>query len=96
MIVSDLIKISLRKIGALSSGETPDATRLADGLLALQTMLRSWASKQILVFASAKESFNLASGQSKYTWGTLGNITTTRPHAILGVFFGILVERITR
>ncbi len=86
MIVSTLIKSSLRKAGVLSSGESPETAREAEALEALQIMLRSWAQKQILVFASTKESFNLISTQSLYTWGTGGNISTMRPHKILGAF----------
>jgi len=86
MIVSDLIKSSLRKIGVLSSGETPTTETYATLLEALQIMLRSWAQKRILVFASTKESFSLISTQSSYTWGAGGNITTARPHQILGAF----------
>ena len=86
MIVSTLIKSAMRKAGVLSSGESPETTREAEALESLQIMLRSWASKRILVFASIKESFSLIATQSLYTWGIGGNITTTRPHQILGVF----------
>src|SRR3972149_6453264 len=86
MIVSTLIKSAMRKAGVLSSGETPEASREAEVLEALQIMLRSWAQKRILVFASIKESFSLVSTQSLYTWGTGGNITTTRPHQVIGAF----------
>jgi len=86
MIVQDLIKASMRKIGVLSSGETPESARLTEALGALQVMLRSWASKRILVFGSTKESFTLVSGKNSYTWGVSGDITTTRPHQILGAF----------
>jgi len=86
MIVQDLIKAGMRKAGVLSYGETPESSRLTDGLQALQLMLRNWASKRIRVFASAKESFNLVSSKYIYTWGPGGDITTTRPHQILGAF----------
>lgn len=86
MIVSTLLKSSMRKAGILSAGETPTDEIYAPWLEGLQIMLRSWASKRILVFASIKESFTLVPTQSLYTWGTGGNITTTRPHQILGAF----------
>ena len=57
MIVSSLIKASLRKIGALSVGEDIAGGVSDDLLQALQVMLRSWAQKRILVYASKKESF---------------------------------------
>lgn len=88
MIVSTLIKSAMRKASVLSSGETfaPGDAREAEALEALQVMLRSWAQKRILVFASIKESFSLIPTQSLYTWGVGGNITTTRPHQVLGAF----------
>lgn len=92
MLVSDLIKAGLRKIGALSVGEgilpiqEIPSGEYADLLQALQVMLRSWAQKQILVYSSTRESFTLIPGQSLYTWGTSGNISTTRPHQILDSF----------
>lgn len=89
MIVSTLIKSALRKVGVLSSGENPETAREAETLEALQIMLRSWAQKRILVFASVKESFSLVSTQSLYTWGTGGNIITTRPHQLLGAFIRV-------
>ncbi len=89
MIVSTLIRSAMRKAGVLSSGETAETTREAEALEALQVMLRSWAQKRILVFASTKESFSLVSTQSLYTWGPSGNITTTRPHQLLGAFIRV-------
>ena len=86
MLVSNLIKSSMRKIGVLSAGEVPTTEAYAALLEALQVMLRSWAQKRILVFASIKESFTLVSTQSLYTWGIGGNITTTRPHQVFGAF----------
>lgn len=84
MLVSELIQASLRKIGALSTGEIPSS--YTDTLQALQVMLRSWAQKQLLVYSSVRESFTLVSGQSLYTWGTGGNIATVRPHQVLASF----------
>mgnify|MGYP001559163218 CR=1 FL=1 len=86
MIVSSLIKASLRKIGALSVGEDIAGGVSDDLLQALQVMLRSWAQKRILVYASKKESFSTVPGQSLYTWGSGGNITTARPHQIIFAF----------
>lgn len=86
MIVSQLIKTSLRKIGALSAGEDIVGGVSDDLLQALQVMLRSWAQNRILVYASKRESFTLIPGQALYTWGSGGNITTARPHTILDAF----------
>lgn len=86
MLVSTLINSSLRKIGALSSGETIETTRQQEALQALQSMLRQWGTLGINVFASVKESTTLVAGQYLYTWGTGGNITSTRPNQVLGAY----------
>lgn len=92
MIVSDLIRASLRKLNALSTGEGVltiqeiPGEEYVDYLQALQVMLRSWAQQKITVYASKRESFTLVPGQLLYTWGTSGNITTLRPHKIISAF----------
>lgn len=87
MLVSSLIEMSLRKIGALSTGETIETTRQAEALSALQLMLRSWGSLSNQMFATVKESFPLVAGQTSYTWGiTTGNFNSTRPTQVLGAY----------
>lgn len=86
MTVQDLIKSSLRKLGVIASGETPSTTELADALTALQSMLRSWASKQINIYATTDESVTLTGSQASYSWGTSGNITTARPSEVLSAY----------
>lgn len=86
MLVSDLIKASLRKLTVYASGESPSSNELADGLTALQSMLRRWSTKKILVFASVREYFVLVPGTYFYTWGSGGTWNTTRPHRLLGAY----------
>lgn len=86
MIVSNLIKSSMRKLGLIATGETPSASEMADGLEALQIMLRSWAGKRLMVFASVKEPITLVAGTASYSWGVGGTINTPRPNQILGAF----------
>jgi hypothetical protein len=86
MLVSALIGSSLRKIGALSSGETIETTRQAEALSALQLMLRSWGVVNNNIFASIKESKVLTSGTASYTWGSGGDIYTLRPSQIIGTY----------
>jgi hypothetical protein len=84
MLVSSIINASLRKLGVVASGETPETQESADGLAALQSMLRSWSALRINTFASVKETFSTVAGTSYYTWGTGGTINTARPHQIIG------------
>lgn len=86
MVVKTLLIASLRKIGAIASGETPDNEELQDALESLQVMLRAWATKRILVHASTQESFSLVSGTASYSWGSGGTITTARPHSVISAF----------
>jgi hypothetical protein len=86
MLVSSLLSSSLRKIGALSSGETIEPTRQTEALTALQTMLRSWGALSLKVFASVKESKVLTAGKGLYTWGLGGDISTARPNQVLGAY----------
>lgn len=86
MLVKDLIKASLRKLTVYASGELPSPEELADGLLALQSMLRRWAGKQIVVYSSTKETFTMSTGVNPVSWGSGGVFTTTRPNKILGAF----------
>ena len=86
MLVSDLIKASARKLGMIASGEDLTTDEYADGLSALQSMLRSFPVEQMNMFASTKESFTLTAGQYVYTWGTGGDINSTRPAFLLGAY----------
>jgi hypothetical protein len=86
MLVSNLISSSLRKIGALSSGETIETARQGEALSALQSMLRSWGAVSVNVFANIKESFSLISGKSSYSWGSGGDISTVRPNFVTGAY----------
>lgn len=83
MLVSDLIKAAFRKCGVYASGETPTVSEYADALLALQMMLRRWASKRILVYASTYTSLTLESGTASYTWGPSGDISGNRPQELI-------------
>lgn len=84
MYVQEAIMSAMRKLTVYASGETPTPSELADGLSALQSMLRTWAARRILVSSSTKESFTLIPGQYLYTWGVSGDIITGRPSQLLG------------
>jgi hypothetical protein len=86
MLVSDLIKSSMRKLGLLASGETPTTSEYADALSALQSMLRSLPASKINVFSSVKESHTLTAGTGTYTWGSGGVINTARPNKLIGAY----------
>ena len=82
IIVSDLIRSSMRLIGAIATGETPTADETADGLLVLNDMLENWSTEPLSVWGSRNQTFQLVASQRTYTIGPAGNWNTTRPQSI--------------
>lgn len=82
IVVSDLIKSSMRLIGAIATGETPTAEEANDGLLVLNDMLENWSTESLSVWGSSNQTFNLVAGQAVYTIGPTGNWVTDRPQDI--------------
>ena len=86
MEVSSLIESSLRKIGALPSGEGVEASRQGDALHALQVMLRAWSAFTHYVFVSTRESIVLTPSKGEYLWGSGGDIDTDKPNSLIGAY----------
>lgn len=82
----DMLKRSMRLIGALGAGEDPTAAEGADGLSALNNMLDAWWAKTLAVYYTQDETFSWAAGQSVRTMGSGGNFATTRPARITGAY----------
>jgi hypothetical protein len=81
MVTADLIRATLRLIGAISSSETPNADESSDALEALNLMLGSWGASRFLSASTGKVTKTMT-GASSYTIGIGGDIDTTRPTAI--------------
>ena len=81
MVTADLIRATLRLIGAISSSETPNADESSDALEALNLMLGSWGASRFLSVSTGKVTKTMT-GASSYTIGVGGDIDTTRPTAI--------------
>lgn len=77
--VRDIIKSSMRKIGAIASGETPSAEEMTDGMSALNSMLGSWSNESLMVPTRVRETFSLVGSQSSYSMGSGGDFDTDRP-----------------
>jgi len=75
----DLIKSTLRLIGAIASGETPSSAEASDALVVLNQILDSWSLENLLLHARAHEEFALTAGSQSRTMGPGGNFNTTRP-----------------
>jgi hypothetical protein len=79
MTVRELIRGSLRLIGAIGTGDTPSAEEQADALSVLNEMLESWSTENLIIHAKVREAFTLTAGQASRTLGPSGNFNTTRP-----------------
>jgi hypothetical protein len=75
----DMLKRSMRLIGVIGIGETPEAEEAEDGLAALNGLVNSISNNRLLINALALDSFALTSGDAIYTVGPAGDIATTRP-----------------
>lgn len=75
---SDIIRRSLRLIGAIAGGETPSSTEEADALQVLNAMLDSWNTESLAVYALRDETLTLT-GAASYTIGGGGALDTARP-----------------
>jgi hypothetical protein len=78
----DLISASLRKIGALASGDAIPANDASDGLSELNRMIASWSTEGLLIYAKIRETLALTPGTATYSMGTGATLNTTRPMRI--------------
>jgi len=79
----DLIDKTLLMINAVGSGETPATQERTDAFLALATIFTSWSNEGVTNYTKTIEQFTMTSGDGTYTWGSGGNISTTRPMQVL-------------
>lgn len=84
--VPDLIKSSMRLIGAIATGETPTADELNDGLLALNDILENWTTERLSVWNSRNIVFPIVANKGTYTIGPGGDFATDRPVDINGAY----------
>ncbi len=80
----DIIKRSLRRIGALSTGETPDTSETNDAFEVLNEMLDQWSNDHLLVFVQQEVIQELTGGQFIYTIGAGGQVGASLTGSISG------------
>lgn len=80
----DIIKQSLRAIGALEAGEDPDADTANDCLVMLNDMLAQWSNASMLVPYQTEIVFPLISGLKDYTIGPGGTMSAVFTGSISG------------
>lgn len=80
----DIVKRSMRLIGALGAGETPVDYEQVDGLAALNAMLESWSTRRLTVPRIAEVSVTWPADTASRTIGPAGADTTAeRPIKII-------------
>ena len=89
---NDIIRGSLRLLGAISSGEDPSSAETSDGLSTLNELIESWSNESLMIFSDTEDLFDLVVGQQSYTWGSGGDFSTTRPLKILKVSLKIVTQ----
>jgi hypothetical protein len=82
----DVIRGSMRLIGAVDPGEELTADEASDGLELLNEMLESWSTERLSVYQILQENFTLVAGTASYTIGSGATFNTTRPLNILSGF----------
>lgn len=75
----ELIKSSLRLIGAIGTSEVPTADEFTDALSLLNDLMEIWSTQNLAVYGSADVSFNTVAGTATYTIGPTGVWVTDRP-----------------
>jgi hypothetical protein len=78
----DLIKGSLRLLGVLAGGENPSADMAQDALSSLNTLIDSWNTERLMLYAILPKPFSFVAGQTVYTVGPGGNVDIPRPEEI--------------
>lgn len=81
MVTTDLIRSSLRLIGAISSSETPASDETMDALEALNLLLSSWGASRFLSKNTQTITHTLT-GAASYAIGSGGDINATNPTEI--------------
>lgn len=80
---SDLIKSSLRAIGAIASGETPSASEQSDALDVLNDILEEWSNDGFMIFEKKVEEFTFTPDTASYSIATGATFNSARPQVIL-------------
>jgi len=84
-----LIKIAMRKINALGSGEDVEADEASDILGTLNGMIEAWAAERLMVFTIQRQVFVPVTLKQVYTVGPGGDFNIPRPPAIEAI--GVII-----
>lgn len=89
----DIITGALRTIGALESGELPDAATSNDAFILLNDMLAQWSNDRMMIHYVTEVVFPITTNQYQYTIGPGGQIKSVFTGSISG--FILTVSSVT-
>lgn len=81
-----LVTASLRKLGAVAAGETPDADEQSDALESLNQILESWNLKGLALFRRENAAYTLMPSQQAYSVGSGADFDGGRPITLHSAF----------
>lgn len=82
--VAAIVNAACRQLGF-----TPDAAESADGMEALNLLLKEWATSPLGIYRVTRESFTMTAAKGEYTIGSGGDFDTVRPIKLLAAFIRV-------
>lgn len=86
MTVQQLANAAMGLLGHLEPGFTPSTDHTNVAVATLNSLLESLAAEGVMVYAIIEDGV-VSSGSQAYTWGSAGNITTTKPIRLKSGYF---------
>jgi len=83
MIANTIIASVLRKLVIIPSGGTPTVNQYADGLEALNDLIRLWSANSSFIYEDTREEITITSGTNSFTLGSTGDYVTGKPVNLL-------------
>ena len=80
----DIISRAMKDIGALAAGETPAPAEAQDAFDMLNDMIDQWSNEQMMIYYKTEIIFTLTAGQTQYTIGPGGQVSSTFTGSISG------------
>jgi len=79
MTVRDVLKSSLRLIGALEPGEAGDDADLQDAMNIANDLIETWGLETIMIPSLARNTFTLTASHNPHTIGAAGELVLAKP-----------------
>ena len=82
----DIIKRALRLVGAISQGQTPNASLIDEASFALNGLIKALEAEGMPLWAITSTTIPLTAGSSSYTIGTGLTVNTSKPLKVYQAF----------